>query len=69
MVCEKVIPDTTPEGLADIVKDVQNDSSLSVGDRAALALYSVLVNITVYTDIPGVLEKYKKMVTDVSMNE
>ena len=69
MVCEKVIPDTTPEGLADIVKDVQNDSSLSVGDRAALALYSVLVNITVYTDIPAVLEKYKKMVTDVSMNE
>ncbi|KAK8789662.1 eukaryotic translation initiation factor 5 [Blastocystis sp. subtype 4] len=64
MVCEKVIPDTTPEGLADIVKDVQNDSSLSVGDRAALALYSVLVNITVYTDIPAVLEKYKKMVTD-----
>ena len=67
MVCEKVIPDTTPEGLADIVKDVQNDSSL--GDRAALALYSVLVNITLYTDIPAVLEKYKKMVTDVSMNE
>lgn len=64
-VCEKVTPETSPEGIADIVKDVQNDSSLSVGDRAALALYSVLVNTTEYSAIPAVLEKYKKMVADV----
>ena len=69
MVCERLTPDIAPEGVADIVKDVQNDSALSVGDRAALALYSVLSDITVYSDIPAVLEKYKTMITDVNMNE
>ena len=53
------------DDVARVFRDVHDD----LGDRAALALYSVLVNITVYTDIPAVLEKYKKMVTDVSMNE
>lgn len=69
MVCERLTPDLAPEGVADIVKDVQNDSALSVGDRAALALYSVLSGITVYSDIPAVLAKYKTMITDVNMNE
>ena len=60
---------TTVESLSDTVKDVQNDSSFSVVDRAALAVYAICANVTVYSEIPAVLDRFGAVVRNVGTIE
>ena len=64
-ILDKRTADTTPEELADLVKEAQNSSTLSVSDRPALALFVVLAGVSDYKEIPALLEKYRAMIAGV----
>ena len=64
-VMEKRAEDTTPEQLADLVKDAQNESTFSVSERASLLLYVVLADVKEHSAIPALLEEYQTMIHEV----
>lgn len=54
-------------GAGDVVKDVQNKSTLSVSDRAAIATYAICMNVASYADIPAALERFGSVVHSVGL--
>lgn len=64
-VAAAITAETTAEALGDVVKDVQNKSTLSVSDRAAIATYAICMNVASYADIPAVLERFGGVVQSV----
>ena len=60
-----ITPELTAEALGDVVKDVQNKSTLSVSDRAAIATYAICMNVASYQEIPAVLERFGSVIHSV----
>ncbi len=66
-VAAAITPELTAEALGDVVKDVQNKSTLSVSDRAAIATYAICMNVASYADIPAALERFGSVVHSVGL--
>ena len=64
-IAETVTETTTADQLIETVQNVQNASSFKLSERAPLALYAICMNVTEYSAIPAVLERFGGVVRSV----